>query len=97
MSESQNFRLNDRLTVNHDGEEKEVYNWVNIKQPAIVRGSNPVVERFNAEIGAGDSPMTPEAVTAWVAEELLFEFNIDLDTHDEIEVIDIESEEVVVL
>jgi hypothetical protein len=97
MSEFQNFRLRDRLTVKHDGEEKEVYNWVNIKQPAIVRGSNPVVERFTAEIGAGDSQMHPEAVTSWVAEELLYEFNIDLDTYNEIEVIDVESEEVAVL
>lgn len=83
----------DRITVIRDGEELEVYNWVNIKQPAIVRGGNPVVERFEAEIGAGDSPMTPDAVTTWVAEELYHEFSIDVEDHD-IDVIDVESEEV---
>lgn len=83
----------DRITVIRDGEELDVYNWVNIKQPAIVRGGNPVVERFEAEIGAGDSPMTPDAVTTWVAEELYHEFSIDVEDHD-IDVIDVENEEV---
>lgn len=76
-----------------DGEEVEVFNWVNIKQPAIIRGHNPAVETFDAEIGAGDSPRTPDAVTTWVAEELEMEYGINPEDHD-IEVIDPESEEV---
>ena len=91
-----NPNLQERLTVVKDGEEIEVFNWVNIKQPAVVRGHNPVVEKFDAEIGAGDSPMTPDAVTHWVAEELWHEFGIsDNDLREKgIDVIDVESEEV---
>lgn len=86
-------RLHDRLTVLRDGEEIEVFNWVNINQPAIVRASNPVVETFDADIGAGDSPRKPDAVSKWLADELRDEFNIDPEDHD-IEVVDVESEEV---
>jgi len=86
----------DRITVHRDGEEVEVFNWVNIKQPAVVRGGNPVVEKFDAEIGAGDSSRTPEAVTEWVAEELWHEFGIEVADHG-IEVIDVESDDVDVL
>lgn len=86
----------DRLTVARDGEEIEVFNWVNVSQPAIVRGSNPVVEKFDPDIGAGDSPMKPKAVTTWVAEELWHEFSIEVEDHD-IEVIDPTAEEVDVL
>lgn len=83
----------ERITVVCDGKEIDVFNWVNVKQPAIVRGHNPVVERFNAEIGAGDSTHTPEAVTPWLAEELELEFSIDV-TEYGIEIIDPTSEEV---
>jgi len=86
----------DRITVHRDGEEVEVFNWVNIKQPAVVRGGNPVVEKFDAEIGAGDMSRTPDAVTEWVAEELWREFSIDVTDHG-IEVIDVESDDVDVL
>ena len=89
-------QLQERLTVEKDGGEIEVFNWVNIQQPAVVRGHNPVVETFDAEIGAGDSPMKPDAVTEWVAEELWHELGIEVEDHD-IEVIDVESEEVEVL
>jgi len=92
-----NDRLSERLTVSIGGEEREVYNWVNVKQPAVVRGHNPTVETFSAEIGAGDSPETPSAVTEWVAKELWHEFSIDLSRRDDIDVIDIESDEVTVL
>jgi hypothetical protein len=77
-------------------EEIEVYNWVNVEQRSAVRGHNPVVEYFDADIGAGDSPETPDAVTHWVAEELDFEHNIDLSDHG-IEVIDPTDDEVSVL
>jgi hypothetical protein len=83
----------ERIEVERDGEELVVFNCVNIKQPAVVRGSNPVVEKFEAEIGAGDSPMKPDAVTHWVAEELDVEFGID-PTDQGIEVVDVTSDEV---
>lgn len=90
----------DRLDVVKDDEEIEVYNWVNISrlQKAIVRASNPTVERFDddAEIGAGDSSFTPDAVTHWVANELWHEFDIEVEDHG-IDVIDIESDEVTVI
>lgn len=91
-----NPQLRERLTVVKDGEEIEVFNWVNVKQPAVVRGNNPVVEKFDAQIGAGDSPKTPDAVTHWVAEELWHEFSISENDLREkgIDVVDVESEEV---
>ncbi|WP_225334265.1 hypothetical protein [Halomicrobium urmianum] len=92
----QELRRKERLTVVQDGEETEVFNWVNVNQPAIVRGHNPVVDTYDAQIGAGDSSMHPDAVTHWVAEELRDEFNIDPEDHD-IEVIDPTDEEVGVL
>ena len=94
-----NLQRKERLTVARNDEEIEVFNWVNILQPAVVRGHNPVVEKFDAEVGAGDSSMTPDAVTHWVAEELWHEFYIDekdLEQRD-IDVIDVTSEEVDVL
>lgn len=86
----------DRIAVEKDGEEIEVFNWVNIKQPAVVRGGNPTVEMFEAEIGAGDSPRTPNAVTEWVAEELDWEFGIDVEDYG-IQVIDVEADDVHIL
>lgn len=89
----------EQITVERDGEELDVFNWVNIKQPAVVRGHNPVVETFESEIGAGDSPETPDAVTHWVAEELFREFSITKSDLQEqgIDVVDPTSEEVDVL
>lgn len=89
-------QLQERLTVVRDGEELEVFNWVNVNQPAIVRGHNPVVDKYDATIGAGDASFEPDAVTTWVAEELEAEFGIDPADHG-IEVVDVESEEVDVL
>ena len=90
-------RFRERLTVEIDGEEREVFNWVNVTQPAVVRGHSPTIETFEADIGAGDMPTTPDAVTQWVASELFYEFSIDVSKRDEIDVINIESEEVTVL
>jgi len=86
----------DRIGVYRDGEELEVFNWVNIKQPSVVRGGNPLVRKFDAEIGAGDMARTPEAVTTWVADELRREFHIDPEDHG-IEVVDVESDDVDIL
>jgi len=90
------LRQRDRITVEKAGKEIEVFNWVNIKQPAVVRGGNPCVEKSEAEVGAGDSAATPDAVTSWVAEELRREFYIDVEDHG-IDVIDPEDEGVSVL
>ncbi|SIS21759.1 hypothetical protein [Natronorubrum thiooxidans] len=89
-------QLQERLSVVRDGDELEVFNWVNVDQPATVRGHNPVVETYDAEIGAGDASFTPDAVTTWVADELRDEFHIDPEDHG-IEVVDVESDEVSVL
>lgn len=92
----QELRQRDTLTVDVDGEELEVYGWVNIERRTTVRGSNPVVDHGDAKIGAGDSRMDPDAVTHWVAEEVEHEFGIDVQDHD-IRVIDPTDEEVDVL
>jgi len=91
-----NLKHNDRITVELDGEEIEVFNWVNVRQSAAVRGGNPTVEKFEPNIYAADSFQTPEAVTHWVAEELWHEFSIEVEDHG-IEVIDPSDEEVAVL
>jgi len=88
-----NLQQRDRITIERDGEEIEVFNRVNIRQPAVVHGGNPPVEKFDAEIGAGDSPKTPEAVTEWVANELWHEFGIGVADHG-IKVIDPDPDEV---
>lgn len=90
------LRQHDRITVLKNGEEIDVFNWVNISRSALVRGSNPTVETFAPAIGAGDSPRPPEAVTTWVAEELRHEFDIDPETHD-IDVIDPDSDDITIL
>ncbi|MFC7216505.1 hypothetical protein ACFQO4_20815 [Saliphagus sp. GCM10025334] len=89
-------RLRDRLTVEKDCEEIEVFNWVNVNRWSTVRASNPVVSHEETEIGAGDASFTPDAITKWVAEELHDEFYITPEDHG-IEVIDVESDEVTVL
>jgi hypothetical protein len=88
--------IGDRFNVIKDGEEVVVYNWVNVEQPAIVRGDNPAVEKFTPDIGAGDSSTPPEYVTQEVAEELWHEFGIEVEDHD-IGVVDVESDDVQLL
>lgn len=90
------LRQREHITVRRDGEEIEVYNWVNITRQTTVRGHNPCVERGDPTLGAGDSTMDPDAVTHWVADELEDEFYIDVTDHG-IEVIDPTAEEVEVL
>lgn len=93
---SQDLRHHDRIVVQKDGEEVVVYNWANITVPTVVRGGNPRVERFEPEIGAGDSQMKPDYVTEWVADEIWGEFGVDVEDHG-IEVIDVESNEVTIV
>lgn len=83
---SQKLELQERIKVERDGEQIDVYNWVNVSKPMVIRGHNPTHETFEAEIGAGDSPKTPDAVTHWVAEEMRYE-GIDPEDHG-IDVID---------
>lgn len=90
------LRHRDLITVERDGEEIDVFNWVNVSQPAVVRGGNPTVETFEANIGAGDMAKKPEAVTPWIAEELWHEFSIEVEDYD-IEVVNPDNEEVRVL
>jgi hypothetical protein len=92
----QELRQSDTLTVDVDGEELEVYGWLNIERRTTYRGSNPVVAPGEPEIGAGDSRMKPEAVTHWVAEEVEADSGIDVEDHG-IRVIDPTDEEVDVL
>lgn len=91
-----NLKHRERITVQADDEEIDVFNWVNVTQPATVRGHNPAVETYQADIGAGDASFTPEAVTPWVAEELSREFYIDVEEHG-IDVIDPTDDGVTVL
>jgi len=88
----------ERIEVKVDGEEVTVFNWVNLSQPATVRGHNPVVEPYETAVYAGDSQMEPDAVTHWVADELeeVSLINVDLDAQG-IDVIDVTSEEVTIL
>lgn len=87
-----NFRHYDFIDVEVDGENKAVYNWCNVKQPAVVRGSGEV-EKFEPVIGRGDCTKTPEAVTHWLAEELRLNFDIEPEQLG-IDVIDVTEEEV---
>lgn len=100
MSQSRNLQRQDRITVVQDGEEREVFNWINVDrtEKALIRGGNPSIERFDddPEVGAGDSSMTPDAVTHWVAEELYHEFGVEPE-HLGIDVIDPTDEGVDVL
>lgn len=57
----------DVIDVEHNGTEKKVYNWANVTQPAVVRGGNPTVEKFECTIGAGDLPKKPDYITEWLA------------------------------
>lgn len=95
-SESQDLIRKERMTVEKDGEEVEVFNWANVQQRHVVRGHNPIRETFGADIGAGDSSRKPEAVTHWLATELFHELNIEVEDQG-IEVIDPTSDEVNVL
>lgn len=89
------LRQRDQLDVVRDGEEIEVYNWVNVSEHHTVRGGGEV-NTNTTKIGAGDGTMQPDAVTHWVAEELWEECSINV-VNRGIRVVDVESEEVDVL
>jgi hypothetical protein len=86
------LRHRERIEVRVDGEDVTVYNWVNLEIPYVVHGGS-TSEQFEPNIGAGDSPKTPEYVTEWIAKDLWHEHHIDVEKHG-IEVVDIESDEV---
>ena len=90
------LRQRDSIEVERDGERVTVYNWVNLDQPVMIRSGGDLVERFNAKVYAGDSAMSPDAITHWVAQKIDMDYVADLETQG-IEVIDVESDEVIVL
>lgn len=85
-----NLRHRDMITVAVDGEELEVYNHVTVTQEHHLRPGD--TETFTGRIHAGDGGIgPPDAVTAWLAEDLWHELGIDLDNYG-IERIDVESD-----
>jgi hypothetical protein len=86
------LRHRERIEARVDGEDVTVYNWVNLEIPYVVHGGS-TSEQFEPNIGAGDSPRTPDYVTEWVAEDLWHEHSIEVEDYG-IEVVDIESDEV---
>lgn len=92
----------ENATFEEDGqryEEIRVWNFLNVTMAHQVRGGNPTHETFygssRIEMGGGGSE--PEYVTQWVAEELWHEHGVDLPTEDfDIDVVDIESDDVIV-
>lgn len=96
------LRHQERITVEKDGEEIDVWNFLNVTLACQVRGGNPVTEEFPGDhrITMGGGGTEPDYVTSWVAEELWHNYDIDLfDGHREfdIEVVDLEDDEVTVL
>ena len=87
----------DRLTVEHDGEEIEVFNHVSVAQYHYVNSVNGY-ETFEPDISKGDmgGGPSPEYVTERVAELLYHEFGIEVEQHG-IEAIDLDADEVTVL
>lgn len=87
----------DRIEVERDGEELEVFNHVSVSTHHYVNSVNGH-ESFEADIAKGDMGRgpTPDAVTERVAEYLWTEWKIEVEDYD-IEAIDLESDEVNVL
>lgn len=95
-----NLQIQDRIEVEKDGEELEVWNFLNVTPAYQFRGGNPTKEEFPDlhRIEAGGGAGSVDYVTTWVAEELWHDLGIDLDRDRwEIEVVDVESDEVAVL
>jgi len=84
----------DVLHVEHDGEEKEVYNHVSVSQHHYVNSVNGY-ESFGASIAKGDmgDGPAPDAVTKRVARLLSDAFAVDIEEQG-IEVIDLDAEDV---
>lgn len=87
----------DSITAQHPetGEEITIYNWVNVIRPAVIYGGKSI-EHFELEIGEGDSTVTPNYVTPWIAEDIYHEYTVEVEDYG-IEVIDPTDEEVNVL
>ena len=90
------LRQQESIPSEIDGEEVTIYNWVNVLQPGTVWGHG-TAERFDANIGAGDSKRTPEYVTEWVAGQLDAEFGIRLSSRGDITVVDPTDDDVTLL
>jgi hypothetical protein len=93
------LRHRERITVERDGEELEVWNFVNVTMAHQIRGTG-TLETFygSSAIERGGGHGEPDYVTTWIAEELQHEHGIDLpDDNFDIEVIDVESDDVTVI
>lgn len=82
----------DRILVDVDGEEIEVYNWATVQRSHRVRPGES--EHFEPKISAGDAVgMEPDAITHWLAEWIYDEFQVDVEDQG-IDVIDPTDDEV---
>lgn len=88
----------DRIAVRDEtGDEREVFGWATVEDVSRVRGSNPTVDTVAFNIYAGDTRSPPDAITHWLADEIEYEYGVDVRDRDDIDVIDPTSEEVNVL
>jgi len=85
-------RHDDKITVQHNDEEKTVYNCVKVKCPSIAHGGEPL-ESLQYEVVVGESESTPEYITKWLNRELGNEFGIDASEFG-IGIIDVDSDDV---
>lgn len=93
---AQGLERGERATVEKDGEELEVWDHVSVSTHHYVNSINGY-ETFDPDIYEGDMGghgPTPEAVTERVADVLHTEFHIDLWDRDDIEVVDMSSDDV---
>lgn len=96
MKEQESFE------VRVDGETIRLFNRVNVKKTQLgeVLNGYGTTETFDTEVelGGGDGPETPDAVTHWAAQTLDWEHDVDVDSDEwDVRVIDPTDEEVRVL
>jgi len=88
--------MSDRILVDRDGEEIEIFDWVSVRQEHRVHSTGGY-ETFIGPILAGDGGLgEPDAITPRIAELIQSEFGVSERTLDErgIEVVDPDSNEV---
>lgn len=92
---AQSITGRERILVDRDGEELEVFNHVSVARYHYVNSVNGH-ETFEPQITAGDSDMPVEYVTDRIAEYLEIEWMIDVEDHG-IEVVDLDDPDVQVI